>query len=290
MGTIAAVLLVMAGALTLLPGHARLRRTGHRPAAPAQAAPDRSHPGARQLLVPLEPDDPAAPVDVGHLALLVLVTLAIPLFSMRLAFTDASNDPTSLTTRQAFDLLAEGFGPGFNGPLVVAAPLSSAHDVATMDKVDVGPAGHARHRLRRAGGGQRRPQRGGDHRLSDHRTPGGPDLSTGHHACEHRGPPRPPPAPGLTVLVGGETAAGVDASNYLSHRLPLGDRRRHRPGLPVADGGVPVGGDPGEGGGHEPAVGRRRLRGDRGRLPVGLGRLGHRHRPYRARSIRGSRS
>ena len=70
------------------------------------------------------------------LALLVLVALAIPLFSMRLAFTDASNDPTSLTTRQAFDLLAEGFGPGFNGPLVVAAPLSSAADAATMAKVD----------------------------------------------------------------------------------------------------------------------------------------------------------
>ncbi len=64
------------------------------------------------------------------------MALAIPLFSMRLAFTDASNDPTSLTTRQAFDLLAEGFGPGFNGPLVVAAPLSSANDAATMNRVD----------------------------------------------------------------------------------------------------------------------------------------------------------
>ena len=47
--------------------------------------------------------------------------LAIPLFSMHLAFTDAGTDPTTLTTRQAYDLLAQGFGPGFNGPLVVAA-------------------------------------------------------------------------------------------------------------------------------------------------------------------------
>ena len=53
----------------------------------------------------------------------MLVVLAIPLFSMRLAFTDAGNDPTTLTTRQAYDLLAEGFGPGFNGPLVIAADL-----------------------------------------------------------------------------------------------------------------------------------------------------------------------
>ena len=57
---------------------------------------------------------------------------AIPLFSMRLAFSDAGNDPTSLTTRQAYDLLAEGFGPGFNGPLVVAAGFSGPHAAATI--------------------------------------------------------------------------------------------------------------------------------------------------------------
>ena len=42
---------------------------------------------------------------------------------MRLAFSDAGNDPTNLTTRQAYDLLARGFGPGFNGPLVIVADL-----------------------------------------------------------------------------------------------------------------------------------------------------------------------
>jgi len=41
-----------------------------------------------------------------------------------------------MTTRQAYDLLAEGVGPGFNGPLVVAAPLSSSADVAALAKVD----------------------------------------------------------------------------------------------------------------------------------------------------------
>ena len=59
----------------------------------------------------------------GTVAALVLVLLALPLFSMRLAFTDAGNDPPSLTTRQAYDLLAQGFGPGFNGPLVVAVSM-----------------------------------------------------------------------------------------------------------------------------------------------------------------------
>ena len=67
----------------------------------------------------------------GTIAVLVLVALALPLFSMRLAFTDAGNDPTTLTTRQAYDLLAQGFGPGFNGPLlVIAADMQGPADQA----------------------------------------------------------------------------------------------------------------------------------------------------------------
>ncbi len=71
----------------------------------------------------------------GTLAALVLVLLALPVFSMRLAFTDAGNDPTSLTTRQAYDLLAQGFGPGFNGPLVVAADLQGAADRSAVERL-----------------------------------------------------------------------------------------------------------------------------------------------------------
>ena len=49
-----------------------------------------------------------------------LIALAIPLTSMRLGFGDAGNRPESDTTRQAYDLLSEGFGPGFNGPFLLA--------------------------------------------------------------------------------------------------------------------------------------------------------------------------
>ena len=42
---------------------------------------------------------------------------------MNLAYTDAGNDPSGWTTRQAYDLLAAGFGPGSNGPLLIAAQL-----------------------------------------------------------------------------------------------------------------------------------------------------------------------
>jgi RND superfamily putative drug exporter len=53
----------------------------------------------------------------------LLVVLAIPTFGMRLGFSDEGNDPAGSTTRQAYDLLAQGFGPGFNGPLTLVSQL-----------------------------------------------------------------------------------------------------------------------------------------------------------------------
>jgi RND superfamily putative drug exporter len=56
-------------------------------------------------------------------ATVVLVILAIPLFSLRLGQLDASSDPTSESIRQAYDLMSEGFGPGSNGPLSVVVQI-----------------------------------------------------------------------------------------------------------------------------------------------------------------------
>ena len=53
----------------------------------------------------------------------ILVALAIPALDMRLGFPDAGNDPADTMTRQAYDLITEGFGPGANGPVVIAAEL-----------------------------------------------------------------------------------------------------------------------------------------------------------------------
>ncbi len=47
---------------------------------------------------------------------------------MRLGYSDQGNDPATTTTRQAYDLLAQGFGPGFNGPLQLVAETHSAAD------------------------------------------------------------------------------------------------------------------------------------------------------------------
>jgi putative drug exporter of the RND superfamily len=53
----------------------------------------------------------------------ILLALAAPALGMRLGFPDAGNDPPDTMTRQAYDLNTEGFGPGTNGPLVIAAEL-----------------------------------------------------------------------------------------------------------------------------------------------------------------------
>jgi RND superfamily putative drug exporter len=57
----------------------------------------------------------------------LLIALCIPTLSLRLGSNDAGTDPAGTTTREAYDLLAEGFGPGFNGPLSIVAALPG-HD------------------------------------------------------------------------------------------------------------------------------------------------------------------
>ena len=63
----------------------------------------------------------------------VLLVLTVPLLSLRLGFNDAGNRPTSDTTRRAYDLVSEGFGPGFNGPLLLTAATPDGEpDVAAL--------------------------------------------------------------------------------------------------------------------------------------------------------------
>ena len=54
---------------------------------------------------------------------------------MRLGFPDAGNDPPDTMTRQAYDLNTEGFGPGTNGPLVIAAELPDRAAKAEIDSL-----------------------------------------------------------------------------------------------------------------------------------------------------------
>src|SRR5205807_3335842 len=77
-----------------------------------------------------------SPWVAGLAGLAILVALALPLFHMRLGTSDAGNDPTSLTTRRSYDLLSEGFGPGYNGQLYLAALVHGSADVAALNRLD----------------------------------------------------------------------------------------------------------------------------------------------------------
>ena len=66
----------------------------------------------------------------GGAALAFLLILAIPVFTVQLGSSDAGSNPEGTTTRKAYDLLAEGFGPGFNGPLLIALDQKAGSDAA----------------------------------------------------------------------------------------------------------------------------------------------------------------
>ena len=72
------------------------------------------------------------PVAVGALALVVVI--ALPTFSLRLGSSGASNDPRSSTTYQAYTALAEGFGPGFNGPFQLTSQVTGPADVLAFNR------------------------------------------------------------------------------------------------------------------------------------------------------------
>jgi RND superfamily putative drug exporter len=63
------------------------------------------------------------PWPAAIVAAAILLALAAPALGMRLGFPDAGNDKQGTMTREAYDLISEGFGPGANGPLVIAAEL-----------------------------------------------------------------------------------------------------------------------------------------------------------------------
>ena len=80
------------------------------------------------------------PAVLAAAATVVMLLLALPVLHLRLGSSDASNDPASTTSRQAYDLLADGFGPGFNGALLVVAQTGSAADTAALGRLAHGLA------------------------------------------------------------------------------------------------------------------------------------------------------
>ncbi|MFV0134990.1 MMPL family transporter [Streptomyces sp. HMX87] len=124
------VLVTMAASLTLLPAllalfGARIERQVRRRAARSEAKGAVEGHRWRRLATAVQ----RRPLPALLAAAVALLALSGPALDMRLGFADAGNDPATSTSRQAYDLLAEGFGPGFNGPLVVVT--QGGDDAAT---------------------------------------------------------------------------------------------------------------------------------------------------------------
>lgn len=75
---------------------------------------------------------PALPAIV---ATILIVLIAVPFFSMRLGSSDQGNDPLGTTTRTAYDLIAKGFGPGYNGPLQLVSEVHTPAEFMTFVEV-----------------------------------------------------------------------------------------------------------------------------------------------------------
>jgi RND superfamily putative drug exporter len=118
-----AVLFTMIAALTLLPALLtiagkrvdRLRIPGLGKRVPSTAEDTRWFRWSREIQ--------RRPVLSAVLSGGLLLLLCVPTLSLRLGSNDAGTDPAGSSTREAYDLLAEGFGPGFNGPFAMVAAL-----------------------------------------------------------------------------------------------------------------------------------------------------------------------
>ena len=210
----ATVLVTMLGALTLLPALLAIMGRRIERAVLRRARRGRRADGSRWAqwsgLVQRRP----WPMLLAASA--VLLALSAPALGMRLGFADAGNDARSTTSRQAYDLLAKGFGPGFTSPLIVVADggqqtagamhhaLAGTAGVAAVTPPAVSPDGKITTVIAFPGS---KPQ----------------DPATEDLVTRLRTTVLPPLAhqTGAHIMVGGTAAATVDFADAVASRLPL---------------------------------------------------------------------
>ncbi|GAA3813929.1 MMPL family transporter [Nocardioides panacisoli] len=153
--------------------------------------------------------------------LVVLLALAAPFLGIRFGFPDAQNDPPTFTTHKAYELLAEGFGPGFSAPLLLTVQgasgeeLLSEVDALSTELSDV------------AGVADVSPASINDAKdtalLALIPTTSPQDQATENLVDRLRGTVLPEATAGtdLTVDVGGSTAVNLDITHGVADRLPL---------------------------------------------------------------------
>jgi RND superfamily putative drug exporter len=161
------------------------------------------------------------PWPAAILAAAVLLALAAPALGMRLGFPDAGNDPPDTMTRQAYDLISEGFGPGANGPLVLVAELpdraAAAGDVNALAQRLRGEPGVAYVPAPRINAT-------GDAALLTVIPTTSPQAEATEDLVRRlRGTvvPEQLNGTGIDVQIGGVTAALDDQSEYMKDRMPL---------------------------------------------------------------------
>ena len=150
----------------------------------------------------------------------VLLVLAAPVLSLRLGFSDEGNFREDTTTRQAYDLMADGFGPGANGPLLVVAAVSGPQDLAALNNLSAA--------LNRTEGvafaSPAVPSPDGQAAVIRLQPATGPqDAATEDLVHRMRGDiiPQVLDGTGLDAQVAGQVAFNIDISDYLAGRIPI---------------------------------------------------------------------
>jgi putative drug exporter of the RND superfamily len=153
-------------------------------------------------------------------ALGIIVVVALPFFSLRLGLSDAGNDPVTSTTRQAYNLLAEGFGPGFNGPLELVGEIHEPADLARFNQL----ASEVRTQPGVATVTPTLTSPSGKVAIANvfpTTSPESAQTTNLLHRLRSQVVPRAEAASSLIVHIGGSTAIGADFSHVLSSKLPL---------------------------------------------------------------------
>jgi RND superfamily putative drug exporter len=233
------VLLVMLGSLTLLP--ALLTFAGKRLVRPSRRARRRgvqatdAHHGGMWLRWSGFVQNHSWTIATA--AVLVMLLIAAPATALRLGSSDASNDPVHFTTYKAYKLLAEGFGKGFNGPLLVVAQVpnprkQAAEQGASLVTPPSSSGKAAVEKLRSAIAGEAdvaavAPAKfnpgGNVATISVYPTSSPQEYKTTQLVSHLRGQIIPPVASqtGMHVYVGGITAGAVDFAAVLAKKLPI---------------------------------------------------------------------
>ena len=153
-------------------------------------------------------------------SLVLLGVLAVPFLGINFAIPDAGNNPETTSSRRAYDLLAEGFGPGASAPLLVAAELPGRGDDAALARLRADLA--ATRDVARVSPPQLNPAR--DTALITVQPTTGPQDSTTEdlvHALRDRVIPVATEGTGIEAHVGGRTASNIDVNSALVDRLPF---------------------------------------------------------------------